>query len=116
MVPVIDGNTVTGSNSWGVYFFSGYNAPVLQNNTLTGNGYPMIVPASSLPNAADNNVLVPNTYNVIGIRGNTRSTDLQLSVLSGGGESLTVTACPMATQAFDISYTRDAGALPSGGK
>ncbi|RLC56846.1 MAG: hypothetical protein DRI30_05215, partial [Chloroflexi bacterium] len=111
MRPIIDGNTVTGSSSWGVYFFSGYNVPVLQNNTLTGNGYPMIVPASSLPNAADNNLLVPNRYNVIGIRGNTRSTDLQLSVLSGGGESLSVYHLYSAswTQATGTTLTLDPG-------
>ncbi|MCP4275767.1 MAG: right-handed parallel beta-helix repeat-containing protein, partial [Gammaproteobacteria bacterium] len=88
MKPIIDGNEITGNSSWGIYFTSGYSVPVITNNTVTGNGAPVILPASAMPNSTDNNVLLPNSSNYIIIRGNARYSDLHLEVLRSGDAEL----------------------------
>ena len=89
MTPTIEDNTVTGNRDWGLYYFDARNAPVMTGNTFTGNKRSARIPASAVPGASDNNVLVPNQINGLWILGNTRTTDLQLSVQTGAaGEEL----------------------------
>ena len=77
----IEGNTITGVRHFAVDFASGVNAPVLKNNTFTGNGIAMRVPPSALPSAEDGNVFLPNDRTGIWVRGASRSGELRLSVL-----------------------------------
>ena len=86
--PVIDGNTITNHTSYGVYFLSTSASPPITNNTIVDNTRGAILPLTAVPAASDNNVLVPNQLNTLLIRGNGRTQDLHLEVLSGGGEEL----------------------------
>ena len=80
--PTIDGNTITGNTNYGIYYYDSRNAPVITGNTITGNKRSMIIPASSVPNTGDGNVLGPNSINGVWIRGNARDTDLHFEVLA----------------------------------
>lgn len=81
---VIDNNTITHNRDWGIYFQQAIDAPVITKNTITDNKQGILIPASALPSADDENILMPNQYDGIWIRGNERSTDLHLSCLNDG--------------------------------
>ncbi|MCE9688680.1 hypothetical protein LZP73_21295, partial [Shewanella sp. AS16] len=62
--------------------------PVLTGNIIIDNKRPMLVPATMMPNAGDNNVLLPNTYNTVMLLGQGLSRDLNLEVISQEGAQL----------------------------
>ena len=80
--PTIADNTIQNNDNYGVYFVSTPSAPRLSGNTITDNLRPARLPVSALPDPSDGNVLVPNGINVLELRGNTQSGDLQVSVLA----------------------------------
>jgi len=83
-VAEIEGNEITGNGEWGIYYTAGGAASVLVGNTVSGNRRGVMVPASSVPDVGDGNVLGPNRVEGVWIRGNERGSDLGLEVLSGG--------------------------------
>jgi len=81
--PDIHRNTITNNHEWGIYFHQADNAPIIKENTITGNYQGVFLPASAIPGSEDNNILGPNSHNGIWIRGNTRNSNLHFKVISG---------------------------------
>ncbi len=110
--PTIDGNTITDNLGWGIYFNYASTTPVITGNTVTGNERSVRLPASAVPSAIDGNVLLPNKFNSITILGNTRTSDLQLSVLSNGGAELnTYEVSRIMTMSAGTTLTVDPGVI-----
>ena len=82
--PLINNNQILDNDDWGIYYHSVSNTSVISGNVITGNLRNMIIPASSVPNTADGNVLAPNGINGVWIRGNVRNSDLRFEVLFPG--------------------------------
>ena len=86
--PTFRDNHITDNGGWGIYYYDARNSPVITGNTLTGNYRSAILPTCAVPNASDGNTLLPNTIDGLWIRGNSRSTDLHLTVQSAGDAEL----------------------------
>jgi parallel beta-helix repeat protein len=111
--PVIEGNTITDNSGWGIYYENAPASPVISGNTITGNFRSMIIPASSLPNSTDGNILAPNSVNGVWIRGNTRNSDLRLEALYAGEEHELNTYQIYGTMTMNsgVSLTVDPGVI-----
>lgn len=107
--PVIDNNTITFNNLYGVRYFDGRIVAPLTNNIIQDNGQPLIVPFSILPNTVDNNTINGNISNHIEVIGNTSSRNLELKpdhvyLFKGGsvlGDNQTLTINPGVIAKFD---------------
>ncbi|MCB1739337.1 MAG: right-handed parallel beta-helix repeat-containing protein [Gammaproteobacteria bacterium] len=60
-------NQIVDNAEWGIYYRTTGDAPPLTGNVITGNNWPLIVPASALPDAT--NTLTPNARAYIALRG-----------------------------------------------
>ncbi|MCW8966864.1 MAG: right-handed parallel beta-helix repeat-containing protein, partial [Candidatus Pacearchaeota archaeon] len=86
--PTLDGNTITDNNGWGIYNYDFRSLPVITANTITGNIRSARLPAVTVPNPDDNNILVPNQINGLWIIGGSRASSLQLSQQTDGTQAL----------------------------
>ncbi|MCP3866752.1 MAG: hypothetical protein GY703_01370, partial [Gammaproteobacteria bacterium] len=77
--PTIDGNQITGHSGYGVYHYDNRTAPRMVANQITGNGYPLRIPFSALPDD-DDTVLTPNINNHVYLFGNNIGSDRRLRI------------------------------------
>ncbi|HMV65201.1 MAG TPA: right-handed parallel beta-helix repeat-containing protein [Myxococcota bacterium] len=84
--PTIRNNTISGASGWGVYFYDFRASPVTSGNQITGCGYVMRVPSTSIPDPS--NVLAPNTRKYVEILGGDTPTSAQLGVFGSGNDAM----------------------------
>ena len=77
-VLTIEDNLITDNSGYGIYYTGAQDAPPLLGNTVTGNAQALCVPFSSVPDPAEGNTLSPNTNDILRIRGNAITRNLQL--------------------------------------